>query len=239
LKINSKEELLYYNIFREHFGEFVDLRWMGRTKGTPVQKNPLMERNSGMSISDSSLYVWVLLPLMVFFARVLDVTLGTLRIIFISQGKRNLAPVLGFVEVFIWITIVSQIVHSAHNILAYVAYAAGFAAGNYIGMYIETRLAFGIQVVLAIVQGQAVNLIARLHSEGYGVTSVDGVGANGPVRMIYTIVPRRNLKEVFAIIHEFHPNAFLSVQDVRSTQAGVFPIPPTTQPGMFSIRKSK
>ena len=79
---------------------------------------------------NSELYIWVLLPVMVFFARVADVTLGTMRIIFISRGKRNLAPLLGFVEVFIWITIVSQIVSNAHNLLAYLAYAAGFATGS-------------------------------------------------------------------------------------------------------------
>src|SRR5512139_1940021 len=108
-----------------------------------------------MNFLDSALYVWVVLPILVFLARVMDVTLGTLRIIFISRGKRNLAPLLGFVEVFIWITIVSQIVSHAHNILAYVAYAAGFAAGNFIGMYIENRLAIGTQVVLAIIQENA------------------------------------------------------------------------------------
>lgn len=78
-----------------------------------------------MSFLDSTAYVWIVLPIMFFFARVTDVTLGTLRIIFISRGKRNLAPLLGFVEVFIWITVVSPIVSHAHNILAYLANAAG------------------------------------------------------------------------------------------------------------------
>ncbi|OGO25852.1 MAG: hypothetical protein A2136_10000 [Chloroflexi bacterium RBG_16_54_11] len=192
-----------------------------------------------MDFLSSSLYIWVVLPLLVFTARVTDVSLGTLRIIFISKGRRNLAPVLGFVEVFIWITIVSQIVSSAHNILAYIAYAAGFAAGNYVGIYIEGRLAIGTQVVLAIVQEHATRLTTRLHSAGYGVTCVDGEGANGPVKLVYTIVPRRSLEAVLNIIHETHPRAFLSIQDVRSTQEGVFPIPTVTQFGSFFPRKSK
>lgn len=186
-----------------------------------------------MSFLDSTAYVWLVLPLMVFFARVTDVTLGTLRIIFISRGKRNVAPLLGFVEVFIWITIVSQIVSHAHNLLAYLAYAAGFASGAFVGMYIEGRLALGTQVILAIVQDNATELIVHLHSAGYGVTSVDGVGANGPVKLIYTIVPRRHLEAVLSIIHQTHPKAFLSVQDVRSTQEGVFPLPVTAQGGWF------
>lgn len=192
-----------------------------------------------MNFTDTSLYVWLALPLMVFFARVMDVTLGTLRIIFISRGKKNVAPVLGFFEVFIWITIVSQIVSHAHNILAYVAYAAGFAAGNYVGMYIEGRIAVGTQVVLAIVQDHATPLIAHLRASGYGVTAVDGAGATGAVKLIYTIVRRKCLEDVLSIIHETHPTAFLSIQDVNSTQAGIFPIPTPSQIGVFYPLKSK
>ncbi len=188
---------------------------------------------------DSNLYIWLFLPLMVFFARLTDVTLGTLRIIFISRGKKNVAPVLGFFEVFIWITIVSQIVSHAHNILAYVAYAAGFAVGNYVGMYIEGRLAIGTQVVLAIVQDHASPLIAHLRASGFGVTAVDGSGANGAVKLIYTIVRRRNLNDVLSIIHETHPQAFLSIQDVNSTHKGIFPIPTPSQISVFYPMKSK
>jgi uncharacterized protein YebE (UPF0316 family) len=188
---------------------------------------------------DTDVYIWLVLPLLVFLARVLDVTLGTLRIIFISQGKRTLAPILGGIEVFIWITIVSQIVRSANNILAYIAYAVGFAVGNYIGMYIEGRLAIGTLLVLTIVQDHSERLTTRLHSAGFGVTCADGEGANGPVKLVYTIVPRRSLKVVLNIIHESHPHAFLTIQDVRSTQQGVFPITTSTQFGSLFPRKSK
>jgi uncharacterized protein YebE (UPF0316 family) len=192
-----------------------------------------------MSFLDSTAYVWIVLPVLVFLARVTDVTLGTLRIIFISRGKRNLAPLLGFVEVFIWITIVSQIVSHANNILAYLAYAAGFASGTLVGMYIENHLAIGTQVILAIIQDNAPQLVAHLHDGGYGVTSVDGEGANGPVNLIYTIFPRRCQEDVLSIIHQTHPHAFLSVQDVRSTQEGIFPIPASAQNGLFFPRKFK
>jgi hypothetical protein len=96
-------------------------------------------------------YTWVILPLIVFLARFVDVTLGTMRIIFLSRGRKFLAPALGFVEVFIWITVVSQIVGGAqNNLLAYFAYAAGFAVGNYVGMVIEEKLAIGTLVIRAI-----------------------------------------------------------------------------------------
>ena len=192
-----------------------------------------------MSFLDSTAYVWIILPIMVFFARVADVTLGTLRIIFISRGKRNLAPLLGFVEVFIWITVVSQIVGHAHNLLAYLAYAAGFASGAFVGMYIEARLAIGTQIILSIVQGDASELTTNLHSAGFGVTCVDGDGSNGPVKLIYTIVPRRNMENVLSIIHQTHPHAFLAIQDVRSTLEGIFPITASMQNGFFFPRKFK
>ncbi len=192
-----------------------------------------------MSFLDSNLYIWLVLPVMVFFARVMDVTLGTMRIIFVSRGKRNVAPLLGFFEVFIWITVVSQIVSHAHNLLAYVAYAAGFAVGNYVGMYIENRLAIGTQIVLAIVQDHSSQLITHLRASGYGVTSVDGTGANGAVSLIYTIVRRRNLDNVLSIIHESHPNAFLSIQEVSSTQQGIFPVTSPNQIGVFYPLKLK
>jgi uncharacterized protein YebE (UPF0316 family) len=169
------------------------------------------------------LYAYVVLPLLVFGARVLDVTLGTMRIIYISRGKRNLAPVLGFIEVFIWIAMVSQIVHSANNIIAYLAYAAGFAAGNYVGMLIEDRLALGTLIIRVFVPAQASELVANLRVAGYGVTTVEGEGLSGPVTLVYTIVKRRNLAEVLAVIHQTHPHAFLSIEDLRSTQEGFFP----------------
>ncbi len=192
-----------------------------------------------MSVLDSNLYIYILIPLLVFFARVADVSLGTLRIIFISRGKRNIAPILGFVEVFIWITVVSQIVSHAHNIVAYLAYAAGFAAGNYVGMWIEDRLAIGTQVVRVIIQNNHALLTENLHNAGYGVTCVDGQGTTGPVKMVYTVVKRKDMARVMSIIHQTHPNAFITIEDLRSTQAGVFPASSTADNGQFFPRKFK
>ena len=187
----------------------------------------------------ADIYAWIVLPLLVFCARVLDVTLGTMRIIYISRGKKTLAPLLGFIEVFIWIAMVSQIVHSANNIVAYLAYAAGFAAGNYIGMQIEDRLALGTLIIRTFIQNNSSELVDNLRAAGYGATIVDGQGSTGVVHLIYTIVKRRNLSEVLAVIHQTHPHAFLSIEDLRSTQEGIFPR--SSRPenrGLFG-RKSK
>ena len=172
-------------------------------------------------------YTWVGLPLIVFLARVMDVTLGTMRIIFLSRGRKIIAPLLGFVEVFIWITIVSQIVgNTNNNYIAYFAYSAGFAVGNYFGMVIEERLAIGTLVVRAFLSKDGATLVKNLHNRGYGVTYVDGHGANGPVQVIYTIVMRRELPDVVDIIQETHPKVFFTVEELRSVQQGVFPVRP-------------
>ena len=191
-----------------------------------------------MDLLNFDLYSWLILPLLIFFARVIDVTLGTLRIIFVSRGRKHLAPLLGFVEVFIWVAIIAQITRGAHNIVAYLAYAAGFAAGNIIGMYIEDKLAIGTLVIRIILQDHADDLIAHLRAAGYGVTSVDAKGANGAVKLIYTIVRRRDLPEMTSIIHHNHPNAFVSIEEARSTREGIFPVRSSRTNGL-SLRKGK
>ena len=85
-------------------------------------------------------YPW-LLPFLIFLGRICDVTLGTLRIIFVSKGEKNKAPIIGFFEVFIWIVIISQILARANDLPAYLSYAAGYATGNYVGILIEQRIA--------------------------------------------------------------------------------------------------
>lgn len=162
------------------------------------------------------------LPLLVFLARILDVTLGTLRIIFIGKGKRLLAPILGFVEVFIWIVVVSQLVRSVSNWVGYLAYAAGFAVGNYVGMAIENRLAIGTLIVRAIAPVKADTLIVSLKKAGYGVTFFDAHGANGPVKVIYTVINRKELRDISRLLQTSHPHVFYTVEEVRSASEGVF-----------------
>jgi len=184
-------------------------------------------------------YAWVILPLIIFAARIFDVTLGTIRIIFVSRGKRNLAPVLGFFEVLIWIVVISQLVQNLDSITAYIGYAAGFAAGNYIGMWLEDKLALGTYMLQMITAEDTGELISRLSDAGFGVTAVEGEGTKGKVHLVYTVVKRRNVEQVLAIIHELKPNVFVSIEEVRSTEKGVFPSGIAAQARGSMWRKSK
>lgn len=169
-------------------------------------------------------HAWVILPLIVFLARVADVSLGTLRIIFTSRGRRNIAPVLGFVEVFIWIVVVSQVVKNVHSLPAYLGYAAGFAIGTYVGMKIEERLALGTLVIRIILAQGGEELAQRLRSAGYGVTVVNGMGAEGGVKLLYSVIQRKNLEAITNVIKSINPNAFYSVEELRTVESGIFPL---------------
>jgi uncharacterized protein YebE (UPF0316 family) len=164
---------------------------------------------------------WALL-LIVFIARIVDVSLGTLRIIYIGKGIRMLAPLLGFVEVFIWIVVVSQLVKNVSNLAGYLAYAAGFAAGNFVGMAIENRLAIGTLMVRVIVTGKTDSLLNSLKDSGYGVTFFDAQGSSGPVKVIYTVIKRKELKDVVQRIQECDPDVFYTIEEVRQSVKGIF-----------------
>jgi uncharacterized protein YebE (UPF0316 family) len=168
-------------------------------------------------------FTYVVLPLLIFCARICDVSLGTIRVIFVSRGYRYLAPVLGFFEISIWLMAIGQIMRNLNNWTAYLAYAAGFALGTYVGISLEERLSIGTVIVRVITKRDCTPLIDRLKRENYGITLHDAEGADGPVTILFTIVNRQDLPHVVGIIKEFNPHAFYSVEDVRHASEGVFP----------------
>ena len=178
------------------------------------------------------IFAYVVLPLLIFCARICDVTLGNIRVIFISKGIKYIAPMIGFFEVIIWLLAIGQVMNNLTNFVAYVAYGAGFASGTFIGMLIEEKISLGLTSVRVITREDPAELLAYLRSHDYGVTSDNGEGATGPVKMIFTIIKRQDLPHVIGIIKQFHPTAFYSVEEVKSVAEGVFPERPAR--GVFS-----
>jgi uncharacterized protein YebE (UPF0316 family) len=174
------------------------------------------------SFFDSELFSYVLMPLLIFLARICDVSIGTMRIIFVSKGKRNIAPILGFFEVLIWITAISKIMQNLDNYVNYIAYAAGFATGNFVGMIIEEKLAMGIQMIRVFAHERGPELVQLLNISGYGATAVEAHGAREKVHLIYTIVQRNELANVLNVITEFNPRAFYTIEDVKAVNEGIF-----------------
>lgn len=191
---------------------------------------------------DPAIVNWIIIPLLIFCARLMDVSIGTMRVIFTSRGNKHLAPLLGFVEVLIWLVAIGQVMQNLNNVASYLAWAGGFAAGNFLGLTIEERLAMGQVVIRTITAQPADALVERLRDEGYRLTVVDAQGARGPVNLLFLIVARKKKDDVIKLITEFNPKAFYSIEDVRhvseyETQANVGSS--SFMGRLFPIRKAK
>lgn len=173
--------------------------------------------NMGFS---SDIFRYLILPFLIFFARVCDVTLSTIRIIFVMNGKRNIAPILGFFEAFIWLLAVGQIISQVDNIFAYLAYAGGFATGTYVGMYVEERLAVGMAVLRLITKEVNEGMLGFLHENKFSYSLVDAVGKKGKVNLVFFVVKRENLHRLIDGINEHHPNAFYTIENIRKVNEG-------------------
>ncbi len=172
---------------------------------------------------DSSLFTYAILPALIFLSRLVDVTIGTLRIIMVSKGQKSWAPILGFFEVLIWLIAISKIFQNLDNWVCYVTYAAGFATGNYIGLILEEKLAVGIVKIQIITRKKASNLIKNLTAAGYGITHHEAEGSSETVSIIYSIINRSEIQKVEEIVNSTNPKAFYSVEDVKSVNKGIFP----------------
>lgn len=172
---------------------------------------------------NSNLFNWVLLPLLIFIARMSDVTLATLRNILLSKSIKYIVPFLGFFEVLIWLLAISQIMKNLHNPLCFFAYAGGYSMGIFVGIKIEERLALGLQVMRIISHHDSDELIQGLRDANFGTTVMDAQGSKGPVKIILTVLKRKDLPIVRDIINRKHPHAFYSIEDIRNVSHGVFP----------------
>lgn len=159
------------------------------------------------------------MPLLIFCARVVDVSLGTMRMISVTRGHRLLAVTLGFFEILIWVFAVSRVLAHLDRVENIVAFAGGFAVGSAVGMTIEGRLAMGVQTLSFISRGMANAVAERLRYAGVRVTTFVGSGRDGPVSLCMTVVPRRQTPSVIKMAREIDPEVVVTVEDVRHTTA--------------------
>jgi len=175
------------------------------------------------SVISPEIFAFVIVPLLIFCARVCDMSLDTIRVIFVSKGIKYLPPIIGFFEVIIWLVAIGQVMNNLTNVVCYLAYGAGFATGTFVGMAIEEKLSLGLTSVRIITKEDPADLVKYLRQHNYGVTSIDAEGGTGKVKMVFTIIKRQDLGHVVGIIKQFNPNAFYSVEEVKSVAEGVFP----------------
>lgn len=160
--------------------------------------------------------------LFIFFLRVIDVSLGTVRMILSIQGRKYVAAALGFVEVTIFIVAVGKVVGNMDNTWNVFAYSGGFAAGTLLGISLEEWLALGYQMIRVITRSENHELVDTLRDSGFAVTQVNGVGKAGPVHVLFSVVRRVRVNQYLDIIDRLAPEAFLTVEDTKRRVHGYF-----------------
>ncbi len=175
------------------------------------------------NILNSDTMTWVVIPLLVFCSRIIDVTIGTARVIFVSRGYKAMSAAAGFFEVLIWLLAIGQIMKNLSNPICYIAYAGGFALGNYIGITLTEKMSLGTVLVQVMTNRDASALVAALKESEYGVTTVQGQGAFQPVKLVFTIVSRTHLNNVLRIIQTHNPKSFYSIHEIGSMAKGFVP----------------
>tara|TARA_Y100001935_G_scaffold255673_1_gene271470 strand:- start:33332 stop:33916 length:585 start_codon:yes stop_codon:yes gene_type:complete len=158
-----------------------------------------------------------LIPVLIFLARITDVSLGTLRIVMVSRGFKLKATILGFFEVLIWVLVIGQLIQNLDSVVNYVAYAGGFATGTYVGMMIEGKLKVGTIIVRIITRNKFQVLTEALKASGFTITTLDAKGGVDvePVKIIFTVLKRKRWNEIVTLIEANDPQAFYSSEDVK------------------------
>jgi uncharacterized protein YebE (UPF0316 family) len=169
----------------------------------------------------ANIFSYLLLPCLIFVARIADVSINTIRIIYVLGGRRWTATMLGFFESFIWLMAIRQIFEHLDNWLCYVAYPAGFASGIFVGMIIEERIAYGKVIVRIITRKEVRHLIEFLNSKKFRYTHVNAEGPDGHENLVFTVLERERLEELLYKLKDALPTAFYTVEKVnRAAEVG-------------------
>ncbi|UCH26103.1 MAG: DUF2179 domain-containing protein [Trueperaceae bacterium] len=171
----------------------------------------------------------VLGALLIFFMRIVDVSIGTVRLIVLVRGQRTLAGVLGFFESLIWLTATAQVVTNLDNPVKLVAFCGGFACGTITGSTIEKWLAMGKKLVRIVTSVDTPAVAQALRHKGFYVTAINAEGRDGGVRIDFSIVPRKAVPRMLRIVQEANPKAFITIEEI--TTASVASVSNTTRPG--------
>lgn len=154
-------------------------------------------------------------PLIIFIAKNIEISLTSVRIIVVSRGYRSISATLAFFESLVWLSSLSIIVSNLNNFYNILAFALGMSTGSFLGIYIEKKLALGIVLVRLITQKSAKDLLSKLRTVGFRVTSIDATSNRGKVQIVFAAIKRKSLKEFATLVRQSNPHAFFTVEDVR------------------------
>ncbi|HEX5171802.1 MAG TPA: DUF5698 domain-containing protein [Cyclobacteriaceae bacterium] len=185
-----------------------------------------------------NLFSYVLLPVMIFLARIGDVSINTIRIIYVLGGRKATATFLGFFESFIWLMAIRQIFEHLDNWICYIAYPGGFAMGILIGMIIEEKIAYGKVIVRTITRKDIQPLKAFLIEQNFRFTALRATGRDGDENVVFTVLERERLNELVDILKEKLPTAFYTIEKVNRASDDFSPALETPSRGVLSWLRS-
>lgn len=159
-------------------------------------------------------------PVVIFFMRIVDVSLDTMRVIFAIRGKRVIAAGLGFLSVIVWIFAVGNAVKHLDSVWYVLGYAGGYASGNFVGITLDAALAYGIVMVRIVSRTAGVEIAEALRERGYGATEFPGFGRDGAVEIVSSAMQRRHLQETLTLIQQWDPAAFVTVEEPKELRGG-------------------
>lgn len=159
-------------------------------------------------------------PLAIFLLRIVDVSLATVRMLISVRGQKRLVPVIGFFEVLIWITAVGHAVQYLDSPVHLIGYAAGFAAGNVVGLWLEEKMALGWTALRVMSAHGGVEIAEALRERGFGVTEFPAQGRDGRMEVVYAVFRRRHLPLALAQVNTWDPGAFVTVEEPRVIHRG-------------------
>ena len=166
---------------------------------------------------------YILLPALIFLARVADVTVATVKLMFVVNNARRMAAILGFIEAFITIVALSRIIQDAGNMLAFFMYAAGFATGTYAGMWIEEKMAYGSVLVRIISKQIPSSLLGYLIENQYRYSMVDANDQSGNTQILFTVCKRSKLGTLLSSLKSIAPEALYTIESVKQVSHELLP----------------
>lgn len=173
-----------------------------------------------LGVSETT-FSFLLLPMLIFFARIMDVSINTVRIIYVLGGRKFASTLLGFFEAFIWLMAIRQIFEHLDNWLCYIAYPGGFAAGIFVGMIIEEKIAYGKVIVRIITRKDVDTLLQYLNRNRFRYTYVRAEGPDGDENLVFTVLEREKLDALLETLKGILPTAFYTVEKVnRAAESG-------------------
>jgi uncharacterized protein YebE (UPF0316 family) len=159
--------------------------------------------------------------LLIFCLRIVDVSCDTMRVIFAIRGKRGIAAMLGFIQALVWIFAVANAVKHLNSPLHVIGYAGGYATGTFVGVSLEQAIAYGVATVRIVTRQAGAQIAEALRQQGYGVTEYPGIGRDGNVEIVHSVVQRSHLSDVLGIVNAKDQDAFVTVEEPKILSGGI------------------